>query len=109
MNISQLLCVAWCANVLLDTKEQSPFSFEDIYTAAENGDLVDLFLKIDRGNLIKLYADEIGCRAEMERCFNSAVVSLRDRELRKVGIGDNPLCMVIAIVLQAVQENFRDK
>jgi hypothetical protein len=32
---------------------------------------------------------------------------LRDRKLRKTGVGDNALCLVIAIVLEAIQQNFQ--
>lgn len=109
MNISQFLCIAWCANALLDTRSLSPFTFDEIYEAAHAGKLVDLFLKIDQGNLIKLYADELGHREEMERYLGSTAISLQERELRKLGVGDNPLCMTIAIVLQVVRDNFRDR
>jgi hypothetical protein len=46
MKLSQLTCVGWCANMLLDRREQVPFTFDDVYAAADKKRLVDLFLKI---------------------------------------------------------------
>lgn len=92
---------------MLDAKIQAPFTFEDIYAAADRGSLIDLFLKIDDGGIIELWAQEPKARAEMENAFKNATEALRGREIRKTGVGDNPLCMVIAIVLEAIQQNFQ--
>jgi hypothetical protein len=104
MRISQLTSIAWCANALLDRREQSPFTFDDIYEAAANGCLVMLLLKIDRNDIISLWANDTSKREEMEAVLQKAVRELRDQELRAAACGDNALCMVIAIVLQAIQE-----
>ena len=106
MKLSQLTCVGWCANIMLDRREQAPFTFDDIYAAADNGKLVDLFLKIDDSGIIALWAQDPEPRAAMERAFGDATEALRGRELPKSGVGDNPLCMVMAIVLEAIQQNF---
>ena len=92
---------------MIDRRQQAPFTFDDIYVAADKGCLVDLFLKIDDGGIIGVWAKESEARTEMERAFGDAAEALRGREIRKTGVGDNPLCMVIAIVLEAVQQNFR--
>ena len=92
--------------MMLDRREQAPFTFDDIYAAADSGNLVTLFLKIDDSGIIELAASRPETRAEMERAFADATEALRGRELRKSGVGDNPLCMVIAITLEAIQQNF---
>jgi hypothetical protein len=43
----------------------------------------------------------------MEGAFSEAAEALESREIRKTRVGDNPLCMVIAIVLEAIQQNYR--
>jgi hypothetical protein len=107
MNLSQITSIGWCANMMLDRGEQAPFTFEDIYAAADNGTLVDLFLKIDDSGIIEITAREPEQRVETERALADAVEALRGREIRKAGVGDKPLCMVMAIVLEAIQQNFR--
>jgi hypothetical protein len=107
VNLSQLTSIGWCANMMLDRGEQAPFTFDDIYAAADNGTLVELFLKIDDSGIIEITARDPERRAETERALADAAGALRGRELRKTGVGDKPLCMVMAIVLEALQQNFR--
>jgi hypothetical protein len=77
---------------------------DDIYAAASEGRLVDLFLKIDDSGIIEICAENPKARAEMESAFADAVEALKGREIRKTGVGDNALCMVMAIVLEAIQQ-----
>ena|SRR5579862_2160723 len=104
MKLSTLTTVGWCANMMLDRREQVPFTFDDIYAAADKGELVELFLKIDDSGYIELWASDPEMRAEGEQAFGDAVEALRGREMRKTGVGENALCMVIAIVLEAIQQ-----
>ena len=90
--------------MMLDRREQAPFTFDDIFSAADRGLLVDLFLKIDDGGIIQLWANDARMRAEAEQAFDDAAEALREREIRKTGIGDNALCMVIGLVLEAIQQ-----
>jgi hypothetical protein len=107
MRLSQITSIGWCANMLLDRGEQAPFTFDDIYAAADNGTLVELFLNIDDSGIIEITTREPEQRAETEQALANAVEALRGRELRKTGVGDKPLCMVMAIVLETIQQNFR--
>lgn len=93
---------------MLDRREQAPFTFDDIYAAADTGGLVDLFLRIDDSGIIELWARDPEARPMMEHAFADAAEALRGREIRKTGVGENALCLVIAIVLEAIQQNFRD-
>lgn len=106
MHLSTITSVGWCANMMLDHKKQSPFTFDDIYSAADKKQLVDLFLKIDDSGIIELWAQDPKERANGEEAFGNAVEALRGREIRKTGVGENALCMVIALVLEAIQQNY---
>ena len=106
MKLSQLTAVAWCANMRLDRREAAPFNFDEVYDAARRNDLVPLLLKIDDSGIIELWANEPRARAEMENALANAAAALEGRELRKTGIGDNPLCLVIALALEAIQQQF---
>jgi hypothetical protein len=109
MKISTITSVGWCATILLDQRRAAPFSFDDIYRAADNQSLVELFLKMDQiegTGIIELSVQSPVARQEMEEVFSNAVEALRGREIRKTGVGDNPLCMVLALVLEATQQNW---
>jgi hypothetical protein len=90
----------------LDRRQQAPFTFDDIYAAADRGCLVELFLKIDDRGIIELWAQRPESRAEIETALGQAVRALRERELRAAGVGDNALCLVVAIALEAIQQNW---
>jgi hypothetical protein len=107
MKLYNLTSIGWCANMMLDRHDQAPFTFDDIYAAADRGALVDLLLKIDDSGIIELWARDPGLRADTERALADAAEALRGRELRKTGVGNNALCMVMALVLEAIQQNFR--
>jgi len=93
--------------MMLDRKEQAPFTIDDLYKAADENRLVDLLWKnIDDSGIIELWAREPGLKAESEKALGNAVEALRGREIRKAGVGENSLCLVMAIVLEAIQQNF---
>ena len=106
MKLSQLTCFGWCANMWLDRREQAPFTINGIYEALDAGDLVGLLLKIDDNGIIELWARDAEPRAEMEAALRDAAAALGGRELRKAGVGDNSLCLVVALTLEAIQQNF---
>jgi len=107
MRLSSLTTIGFCANMAIDHKKQAKFSFDDLYEAAEKGRLVSLLMQsLDDSGIIELWARDDETREEVERSLTNAIEALRGREIGKTGIGDNPLCMVIAIVLEAIQENF---
>ncbi len=107
MRLSMLTSIGFCANIAIDQKQPAPFSFEDLYNASDSGTLVDLLQRsIDDSGSIALWAKNLNDKRAVEKALNNAAEALRGRELRKVGIGDNPLCMVIAIVLEAIQQNY---
>jgi len=107
MRLSQITSIGWCANMMLDRKEQPSFTIDDIYTAVDEGGLVDLLMKtIDDSGLIEACAQRPEQKAELENALSNAAEALRGRELRKAGVGENALCLVMAIVLEAIQQNF---
>jgi hypothetical protein len=107
MKLSQITSVGWCANMMLDRKEQAPFTIDDVYKAVEERRLVDLLWKnIDDSGIIELWARESGPKAELEKVLGNAAEALRGREIRKAGVGENALCLVMAVVLEAIQQNF---
>ena len=107
MRLSAFTSIGFCATMMLDRGEQAPFTFDDIYAAADNGTLVELLLKIDDSGIIQLWAEDPQIRPQMERALRDATEPYRGREIRKSGVGENALCFVIVIVLEAIQQNFR--
>lgn len=107
MKVLSLTAIGFCANIAIDQRKPSPFSLDDLYRASDSGTIVDLLQEtIDDSGVIALLAGNPDEKRSVENALNNATGALRGRELRKYGIGDNPLCMVVAIVLEAIQQNF---
>ena len=108
MKLSYFLGILWGVNAAIDAREAAPFSFEDLYRAAEDRRIVALLESHDPqgqfGTMAYILRDEGG--SSFEDALYYAYTALEGRELRKTGVGDNPWCMVIAIVLEAIQNNF---
>lgn len=109
MKLSILTTVGWCANMKLDRGEQAPFTCDDIYAAIDNGGLVDLLLKIDENGIIAFWASNPKMCQQAERAFAGAAEALREREIGKTGFGDNALCQVMGLVLEAIQLQHRGR
>jgi hypothetical protein len=108
MNLSDFLGVLWGVNAALDARESAPFSFEDLYQAAEERRVLELLKSHDpqgqfgtMAALVKKSGD-----SSFEDALYYAYTALEGRELGKTNVGDNPWCMVTAIVLEAIQCSF---
>jgi len=109
MKLSTLTSVGWCASMMLDRREQAPFTFDDIFASAESGGLVDLLLRIDQSGMIEVWASNPRMHEQAERALAGAAEALREREIHKTRIVDNALCMVVALVLEAIQQQHYQK
>lgn len=101
--MTRLAAVITCANQMLDRRVQPPFAFEDIYEASDEGDLVQLLSQIDDRGLLAPWAGAPETRQELETALHGAALALEGREMSDAGIGDNALCLIIALALDAMQ------
>ena len=65
-----------------------------------------LMKQLDDDGAMELWARDVTTRAEVESALTNAVIALRGREGKKTGVEEKPLCMVVALVLEAIQQNF---
>lgn len=107
MRLSQLTSIIWCANSLLDENRKEPFTIGELEMAGRSGKLVDLLLRIDDGNgSIAFAAQTEENWIWMETVLGDAFSAFEDRFSRKAGVSHNPLCFVVAIALEAIQQQF---
>lgn len=100
--MTQLAAVITCANQMLDRRVQPPFTFEDVYEAADEGGLIALLLQIDDRRLLTPWVEDPQSRQELETALHNAALALEGREMSCAGIGDNALCLIIALALDAM-------
>ena len=106
MRLTSLTTIGWCVNIAFDQGRSFGFSFDDIYAAVDRRDLCPLLLEaIDDNGILALCMDDVQERKQVEAALADAAEGLRNREMRKAGVGDKPLCLVMALVLEAVQRH----
>lgn len=101
-HMTRLAAVISCANQMLDRRVQPPFTFEDVYEAADEGGLIRLLLRIDDGGLLDPWVEDPEARLELETILHNSALALEGREMSCAGIGDNALCLIIALALDAM-------
>ncbi|MES2437479.1 MAG: hypothetical protein V4584_00340 [Verrucomicrobiota bacterium] len=107
MRLSQLTCIVWCANSLLDEGGDSPFTVAELEKEGRAGRLVELILRMDdEGGTIAFAVQTEESKRWMESVLGDAFSALDGRFSRKAGVGRNPLCLVVAIAVEAIQQQF---
>jgi|SRR5687768_4523501 len=107
MHLTHLISIVRSAVPMLDRGEPAPFSRIDLYRACDQGDLVGLFERhLGVEGFISLWATNPKSRAAAEEALGEATRALRGHEAEKTGVHENPLCLTIAIVTEAIEKNF---
>lgn len=102
MKFAQIASVGLVANTLIDRHLEPPFTFEDIYDALEEYRFLELLLPHDaEGHLA--WAKDAESRLPVEKVFRQAAEELEGHEMARVGVGGNPLCLIVALAFQVVQ------
>jgi len=103
MKLSALLMLGYEVNAVIDACPDKNLSFNEVHTAAQNGTLV-LLLEQHFGNLIDLSLLSSDCEdlPQLNALLREASEVLEGCERKKVGIENMGLCLVMAIVLQAI-------
>ena len=105
MKLSDFTNILWATNAAVDARTPAPFSFEAIFQAAESKVLLELLSATDSLGFIQIVRDT-DSDGSVDEALRHASAALEGRELRKSLVGCNAWCMVTAIVLEAIQQNF---
>jgi hypothetical protein len=107
MKLSSLTVIGFETNAVLDSAPGTKISFNDIHDAAERKQLVQFLAERfgDEADLSLLLSDPVEL-AEVNNALCDAACALQGRERKKVGIVRNGLGLMIAIVLEAIQQQF---
>lgn len=104
--LSQLTCIVWCAKMILDRGETAPFTVAELKKAGRESALLDLALKIDDSDIIEFASQTESSRQSMEDALSDAFSALEGQFERNARVKGNPLCLLIAIAMEAVQQKF---
>ena len=108
MQLSSLTYAAFEINAVWDTCPDFELSFAEVHEAAEREELLTLLANRfgDKADLSLFdVPDSNECR-ETEIALRLAAEALAGRERRKVGVEQSGMCLAMALILEAIQQNF---
>ncbi|WP_395741046.1 hypothetical protein [Prosthecobacter sp.] len=106
LKISQITCIGWTLLPRLQNRVPCPFTLEELEDAIANRTTMDLLLKLDDENQLILTSVNLGKDA-INKAMSDAGYALSGRWSHKTAIEDDVTCCVMAMVLEAIQQNFR--
>jgi len=107
MRLSSLTMLGFEINAVRDTRSDFELTFEQVHSAAQAGKLVALldkrFKDLTDLSLLTSRPEEM---ADVENALRDAAAALEGRERRKVGVQNSGICLVMAIIFEAIQQQF---
>lgn len=103
MKLSRLISIGQRVTAMLDRGERAPFTLAEVQAAADGGNLVTLLLRIDSSQAIERWAGDPEQRLEVEEALNEAMRTLRSRGGAGSATAENPLCLILVIVMEALR------
>ena len=110
MKLSSFTCLGFEANSVLDSCPKFKLSFAEVHDSAERGMLVeDLAERFgDKADFSLILSDEDEL-TDVDLALSDAVTALDRHEITKADVSKSGFCLVIALVLEAIQEQFLSK
>jgi hypothetical protein len=108
LTVTNLTHLAFQINAIIDSEEDFDLSYREIYEATDLGRLLEhLDKQLDkRADLYLLTSLEPDHVLAIEKALQDAAEALRGRESRKARVKNSGLCLLMAIILEALQQNF---
>lgn len=107
MQLSSLTLIGFETTAILDGCPDFDLSFQQVHEAAQRRKLVPLlqerFGEDADLSLLVMNPREL---ADTEQALSLAAEVLQGRESRKTGVANSGLCLVLAIVFEALQQQF---
>lgn len=105
--LSSLTFLGFYVNAAIEDGHGEKITFDDIYKGLESGSLLeDLQTKIPGVFDFSLFAPRSEQREGLFEALESAAGGLKGRERRKVGVKKNGLSLLMALILEAIQQGF---
>lgn len=104
VRLVDLTFTGFLVNDAIDDGKGGDLSFNEVYTGLERGSLlVDLNLKYPDTFDFSLFPAGGEAEQRLLEALNDATGGIRSRERRKTGVENNGLCLLMALVLEAIQ------
>ena len=107
MRLSSLTYLGFETTAVWDSCPDFELSFREVHDAAQRGQLVAVLRKRfgDAADL-SLFDMDAKELADTEAALREAASALEGRERRKTGVSNSGICLVMAIIFEAIQQQF---
>jgi hypothetical protein len=107
MKLLSFTSLAFSVNSVLDQNPATTLSFAEVRDSAKRGVLVqDLARRFgEQPDLSLLLSDEHEL-SDLNLALTNASNALEGRVMRRVGVSKNGLCLVMALILEAIEQQF---
>jgi hypothetical protein len=107
MKLSSFTGLAFETNAMLDAYPDLSLAFVQIHNAADRGRLVEFLAQQfgDAADFSLLLSDQAELAA-VNNALRDAASALYGRERGTAGLSRNGLCLVVAVILEAIQQQF---
>ena len=107
MNLVSFTNIAFQINAVLDEAPNLELSFKEIHDAAEVGSLLEHLAERLKDHVdFSLTLTRPEEHKDVERALSDVAGSLYGCESKKAGVRQRGLCLVMAIILEAIQQQF---
>ena len=104
VRLVDLTFTGFMINDALDDGKGNDLSFDEVYSGLERGSLLaDLDHKYPDTFDFSPFPAGGDARERLLGALNDATGGIRDRERRKTGVEHNGLCLIMALILEAIQ------
>jgi hypothetical protein len=107
MRLSSLTMLGFEINAVWDTCPDFELTFEQVHSATREGKLIPLlvtrFGELTDLSLLTSQPEEL---TEIESALCDAASALEGRERRKCGVKNSGICLVMAFIFEAIQQQF---
>jgi hypothetical protein len=107
MRLSSLTYLGFETTAVWDVCRDFELAFAEVYEAAQKGKLIALLKDRFGDNAdLSLFDLDQKERADTEAALRVAAEALEGRERRKTGVQNSGICLVMAIIFEAIQQQF---
>lgn len=96
-------------NSAIDCGHANAVSFDEVYRWLDDGTIFESLAKKIPGEFdFSLFSPDSPERAALLEALRGSAAALRGRERRKTGVENTGLCLLMALLLEAIQQNQRE-
>ena len=107
MRLSSLTMLGFEINAVCDSCPDFELTFDQVHSVAREGKLAAFLAECFKDSTdLSLLTSNPKELSDMETALTDAACALEGRERRKVGVNSSGLCLVTAIIFEAIQEQF---